>query len=310
MKILVTGATGILGGWLTKALVDRGDEVACLVRDEVPKANFYRLGLDKKVSVVRGALENYDDVLRALNEYEVEACYHLAAQPIVGVGNRQPLSTFEANIKGSWNVLEACRQHKPLKRLVFASSDKAYGDLETLPYTEDMPLKGLHPYDCSKSCADLLAQCYLKSYQLPVAVVRCGNLYGGGDLNWNRIIPGTIRSVLKGERPIIRSDGTPLRDYLYVQDAVSAYLALGASEETGAFNFGTETPTAVIDLVSLILKAMKSRLRPVLKNEASNEIAQQWLSSRKAREKLGWKPAYDLSRGIAETVAWYRKHLS
>ena len=149
MKVLVTGATGILGGWLTKALVDRGDEVACLVRDEVPKANFYRLGLEKKVSVVRGALENYDDVLRALNEYEVEACYHLAAQPIVGVGNRQPVSTFEANIKGSWNVLEACRQHKPLKRLVFASSDKAYGDLETLPYTEDMPLRGLHPYDCS-----------------------------------------------------------------------------------------------------------------------------------------------------------------
>jgi len=309
MNTLVTGATGIVGGWLVKALVDRGDRVACLIRDLVPDANFYALGLDRKVATVRGALENLDDVVRALNEYEVEVCYHLGAQAIVTTGNRNPLSTFESNIKGSWNVLEAARHHRLLKRLVFASSDKAYGDLETLPYTEEMPLRGSHPYDASKSCADLLAQCYLTTYKVPVAIVRCGNIYGGGDTNFNRIIPGTIKSALAGERPVIRSDGTPLRDYLYVQDAVSAYLALGASDATGAFNFGTETPTSVNDVVRLILTLLGSKLHPDVRNEASNEIAQQWLSSKKARERLGWKPQYDLKRGLAETVAWYRQNL-
>jgi CDP-glucose 4,6-dehydratase len=308
MNVLVTGATGILGGWLVQALVDRGHRVTALVRDGVPHANFYTLGLDRKVSVVRGCLESLDDCVRAVNEYEIEVVHHLAAQPIVTIGNRNPLSTFEANIKGSWNLLEACRHHKPLRRVVFATSDKAYGDLDTLPYTEDMPLRGSHPYDASKSCADLLAQCYLKTYKLPVAIVRCGNLYGGGDLNWNRIIPGTIRSVLRGERPVVRSDGSPLRDYLYVQDAVSAYLALGDSDQVGAFNFGTETPTSVIDLVRLVLRTMKSKLEPEVRNEASNEIAQQWLSSAKARKVLGWTAKYDLKRGLAETVAWYRKH--
>jgi CDP-glucose 4,6-dehydratase len=308
MKVLVSGATGILGSWLTKTLVEKGHSVTCLVRDEVPRSNFYDLGLEKKVSSVRGALENIDDIARALGEYEVEIFYHLAAQPIVRVANENPVSTFEANIKGSWNVLEACRRHKPLRRLVFASSDKAYGDLPTLPYTEDMPLRGSHPYDASKSCADLLAQCYLTTYRLPVAIVRCGNLYGGGDLNFNRIIPGTIQAVLAGEPPVIRSDGSPLRDYLYVQDAVSAYLALGDSDKVGAFNFGTETPTSVKDLVKTILAAMKSKLAPVVLNEASNEIAQQWLSCAKARKELGWSAKYDLKRGLTETIDWYRKH--
>lgn len=308
MKVLVTGATGILGSWLTHALVREGHQVACLVRDEVPGSNFHLLGLDKKVTTVRGALESMSDISRALGEYEVEICYHLAAQPIVRVANQNPVSTFEANIQGSWNILEACRRHKPLRRLVFASSDKAYGDLTTLPYTETMPLQGSHPYDVSKSCADLLAQSYLTTYQLPVAIVRCGNLYGGGDLNYNRIIPGTIQSVLDGERPVIRSDGSPLRDYLYVQDAVSAYLALGASDKVGAFNFGTETPTSVKDLVRAILAAMKSKLTPVIKNEASNEIAQQWLSCAKAKKELGWSAKYDLRRGLTETIAWYRKN--
>jgi CDP-glucose 4,6-dehydratase len=308
MKVLVTGATGILGGWLTRALVKRGDQVACLVRDEVPESNFVKLGLDRNVATVRGALESYPDVSRAVNEYEAEAVFHLGAQAIVTVGNRDPLSTFESNIKGSWNVLEACRRHKPLRRLIFASSDKAYGDLETLPYTEDMPLRGSHPYDVSKSCADLLAQSYLRTYQLPVAIVRCGNLYGGGDLNFTRIIPGTIDSVLRRTAPVIRSDGTPLRDYLYVDDAVSAYLALADSEEVGAFNFGTETPTSVIELVRLILTLMKSPLRPVVENKAPHEIAQQWLACQKARERLGWKPKFDLRRGLAATIGWYRKN--
>jgi len=309
MKVLVTGATGILGSWLTKALVDRGDEVACLVRDEVPGSNFHLLGLPRRVATIRGVLENYADVVRAFNEYEVEVCYHLGAQAIVGVGNRNPLSTFESNIRGSWNVLEAARHHRGLRRLVFASSDKAYGDLDTLPYTEDMPLRGSNPYDASKSCADLLAQCYLRTYRLPVAIVRCGNLYGGGDFNFTRIIPGTILSVLRGRRPVIRSDGTPLRDYLYVKDAVSAYLALGDSEETGPFNFGTETPTSVLEVVRKILRQMGSRLRPAILDEAPHEIARQWLSCARARERLGWRPRYDLDRGLAETIAWYRRHL-
>jgi len=192
---------------------------------------------------------------------------------------------------------------------VFASSDKAYGDLETLPYSEDMPLRGSHPYDASKSCADLLAQCYIATYKLPVAIVRCGNIYGGGDYNFNRIVPGTIKSVLEGKRPVIRSDGSLLRDYIFVQDAVSAYLALGRSEETGPFNFGTESPTSVKDVVNMILALMKSRLRPDVRNDAPNEIFQQWLSCKKARKLLGWKPKYDFKRGLSETIAWYRKHL-
>lgn len=308
-RVLVTGATGILGGWLTQALAEQGAEIAVLLRDEVPNANFYRLGLDRKVSIVRGALEDYASVERALNEYEIEICFHLGAQAIVTVGNRSPLSTFESNIKGSWIVLEACRNSKLVKKLVFASSDKAYGDHEKLPYTEDMPLQGLHPYDVSKSCADLLAQSYFHTYKLPVVVVRCGNLYGGGDLNWNRIIPGTIRSVLQGERPVIRSDGKPLRDYLFVQDAVKAYLAAAGGEPGEAFNFGTETPTSVLDVVRQILKILKSDLTPDVRNEASNEIPKQWLSSEKARKKLGWKPEYNLERGLKETVSWYREFL-
>jgi CDP-glucose 4,6-dehydratase len=309
MKVLVTGATGILGGWLTQALVRGGHQVACLVRDEVPDSNFHKLGLDRKVATVRGTLDRYEDIVRALNEYETEILYHLGAQAIVGTANRDPISTFETNIKGSWNILEAARRQKTLRRVVFASSDKAYGDLETLPYTEDMPLRGVHPYDASKSCADLLAQTYVATYKLPVAIVRCGNLYGGGDYNFNRIIPGTIQSVLKGAPPVIRSDGTPLRDYLYVDDAVSAYLALGESEEVGAFNFGTETPTSVLDVVRKILALMKSKLTPVVENKTTNEIAQQWLSCTKARERLKWKPRYDLERGLTSAIAWYRKYL-
>ena len=308
-RVLVTGATGILGGWLTKALVDRGHSVVCLVRDHVPEANFHLLGLDRKVKIVRGALENLRDLSRAFSEHGIETCHHLGAQPIVTVGNRHPISTFESNIRGTWNVLEVARRCRTLKRLVLASSDKAYGDLDTLPYTEDMPLRGAHPYDVSKSCGDLLSQSYLREYRMPIAIVRCGNLYGGGDLNFNRIIPGTIKSIVEGERPLIRSNGKPLRDYLYVTDAVSAYLALGDSDATGAFNFGTETPTPVIDVVKLTLKAMKSKLRPDVRNEASNELPAQWLSCDKAREVLGWRAKYDLKRGLRETVAWYKNHL-
>lgn len=308
MNILVTGATGIIGGWLTKALVEQGHKVVCLIRDETPVTVFRILGLDRKVAIVRGELENRDDVARAFNEYEVEVCYHLGAQALVTVANRNPISTFEANIKGSWNVLEAARHHK-LRRLVFASSDKAYGNHETLPYKEDAPLSGIHPYDVSKSCADLLAQSYIKTYGLSIGISRCGNLYGGGDFNFNRIVPGTIRSVLEGKSPLIRSDGTLIRDYLYVDDAVSAYLALGASDRVGGFNFGTETPTSVLEVVKQILDILKSPLQPTVLNEATHEIPRQWLACEKARTQLQWKHRFNLREGLTRAVAWYSTHL-
>ncbi len=313
-NVLVTGATGILGSWLVKRLADENANVTCLVRDHVPRSNYYNLGLDDRVSVVHGLLEDYPTVERAFNEYEIDSCFHLGAQAIVQTANRSPLSTFEANIKGSWNVFEAARNSRLLKRLVVASSDKAYGDQEKLPYTEKDPLQGSHPYDVSKSCVDLIARTYYVTYGVPLAVARCGNFYGGGDLNFNRIVPGTIKSLLLGEAPVVRSDGTPLRDYFYVLDAVSAYMTLcegvDRREIKGeAFNFGTGKPVTVIELVNRIIDAYgKKGARPVVKNEASNEIAAQYLSSEKAKKMLGWGPKYELDQGLKETIAWYRDH--
>jgi CDP-glucose 4,6-dehydratase len=203
-----------------------------------------------------------------------------------------------------------------VQQVVLASSDKAYGDQPKLPYTEDMPLQGLHPYDASKSCADLIAQTYAKVYGVPVAITRCGNFYGGGDLNWNRIVPGTIRSVLRGQRPVIRSDGKYIRDYIYAEDAVAAYLFL--AEELArspklkgeAFNFSNESQISVTDLVAKILAQMGSKLKPVVKNEASNEIRHQYLSAAKAKRVLGWKPRFNLDSGLKRTIAWYREALS
>jgi CDP-glucose 4,6-dehydratase len=262
-------------------------------------------------------LEDHALVLRALNEHEIECVFHLGAQTIVGTASRSPLSTFEANIRGTWVLLDACRQLPRLvKRVLVASSDKAYGSHEKLPYTEDAPLVGRFPYDVSKSCADLIAVSYFHTYRLPVAITRCGNLYGGGDLNWNRLIPGTIRSVLAGERPIVRSDGTFVRDYFFVRDAAQAYLALAERLHEPkfhgeAFNFGTEQPLSVLELVSMLLKSMqRTDLAPVILNEASHEIPRQFLDCAKAREWLNWKPKRSLEQGLAETIDWYRRHLA
>jgi len=304
MRALVTGATGMVGGWLAQALVLAGNEVVCLVRDHVPSSLLEREGLATRVAIVRGDLLDRGIVARALNEYEIDTVFHLGAQAIVTVANRDPISTFESNIQGSWNVLEACRRHALLRRLVFASSDKCYGEAP-LPYTEETPLRGSNPYDASKAAADLVAQSYLSTYRMPVAIARCGNIYGGGDQNWDRIVPGTIRSVMRGERPVLRSDGTMLRDYLYVEDAVSAYLALGRSEENGPFNFGTENPTSVLDVVGRILKIAGSPLEPLILGTARNEIKSQWLSSRRARELIGWAPAHSLDDGLLRTYQWY-----
>jgi len=313
-SVLVTGATGLLGSWLAEDLHRRGANVVTLMRDVVPHSNFFILGLDKKISVARGELESYHEIERALNEYEVEAVFHAGAQTIVGTANRSPLATFEANVRGTWNLLEACRHSKLVRRVVVASSDKAYGESKRLPYTEDMPLEGRHPYDVSKSCADLISTSYYRTYGMPVTITRCGNIYGGGDLNFNRLVPGTIKSALAGERPVIRSDGHYVRDYFHVLDAVAAYVALAEKMDDRtlwgeAFNFGTEEKFTVLEIVKKILALTKPVLKPQILNEASGEIREQYLSAKKAHKVLGWKAKYPLQKGLKETVAWYKNYL-
>lgn len=313
-NVFVTGCTGLLGSWLTKALVERGANVTGLIRDLVPKSNLNWSGFNDKINIVRGEIEDYFLLERTINEYEVDTVFHLAAQTIVTIANRNPLSTFESNIKGTWNILEACRRSSLVKRIVVASSDKAYGDQEKLPYDENTPLEGRHPYDVSKSCSDLLCRAYFETYKLPICVTRCGNFYGGGDLNFNRIVPGTIRSILNNERPIIRSDGTLIRDYFYIEDAVEAYLLLaGMMEELNiqgeAFNFSNEIQVTVLELVNKVIKLMESDLKPKTLNEVTNEIKHQYLSAKKAEEMLGWKPKYTLEEGLKRTIKWYEDFL-
>ena len=314
-RVFVTGCTGLVGGWTVRALLERGAHVVGLVRDGVPGSELARSGLLDRIDVVRGSVEDHGLLERALAEYEVQTVFHLAAQTIVGIANRSPLSTFETNIKGTWCLLEAARRCGTGPHVVVASSDKAYGDQPELPYTEDAPLRGRHPYDASKSCADILALTYHHTYKLPVCVTRCGNFYGGGDLNWNRIVPGTVRSVLRGRRPVIRSDGTFVRDYFYVKDGAAAYLHLAECmarrpDVPGhAFNFSTEIRVTALAMVQRILRLMGSALTPDVRGEATNEIKHQYLSAEKARRLLGWRPRYDLDEALAETVAWYRAYL-
>jgi CDP-glucose 4,6-dehydratase len=313
---LVTGGTGLLGGWLVKQLLSLGADVVCVIRDAVPQSELIRSGSIDRVKVVRGDVSDRVFLERVLGEYEIDTVMHLAAQTIVGIANRNPISTFETNIAGTWQMLEACRHSPTVKQIVMASSDKAYGDCDTLPYLETTPLQGLHPYDVSKSCADLISQAYGHTYKLPVAITRCGNFYGGGDLNWNRIIPGTIRSIMSDKSPIIRSDGSFIRDYIYCEDGAAAYILL-AEQLAGnpslcgqAFNFSNETQVTVVDLVEKIIELMGSDLSPIVQNQASNEIKHQFLDATKARELLGWTPEFTLDRGLEKTIAWYRNFLN
>jgi len=285
------------------------------VRDFVPHSLLMRSGALERITVVQGDVGRRELIERVLAEYEIETVFHLAAQAIVGVARRDPAGTFEANIRGTWSVLEAARRIGNGAQIVVASSDKAYGAHEKLPYTEEMPLRGRHPYDVSKACADLLAQSYAVTYGLPVAVTRCGNLYGGGDLNWNRLVPGTMRAVLENERPLIRSDGQFIRDYLYVEDGAGAYLALAqALAKTPAlagraFNFGNDQPVSVLELVRAILEVTaRTELEPVILNQAQDEIPAQYLDSTRARQELGWQPEYSLHDGLARTWQWYREY--
>jgi CDP-glucose 4,6-dehydratase len=313
--VFVTGGTGLLGGWLVRRLLAAGADVVCLVRDWMPQSELVRGGLLDNVKVVRGDVRDQATLERALGEYEIDTVLHLAAQTIVGIANRNPGSTFESNIGGTWSLLEACRRSPLVKQIVVASSDKAYGAHDQLPYNEDAPLIGRHPYDVSKSCADLIAQSYAATYDLSVAITRCGNLYGSGDLNWNRIVPGTIRSVLRNQRPVIRSDGKFVRDYFYAEDCAAANMMLAEKLATDptlkghAFNFSNETQVTVLELVERILKLMDSNLEPDVRNEAVNEIPHQYLSAAKAREVLGWRPLFSLDEGLQQTIAWYRDFL-
>ena len=314
-SVFVTGGTGLLGSWLVKRLIEDGANVVCLVRDWVPQSELLRTRRIDQVTTVRGDIVDRELVERTLGEYEVEVVFHLAAQTIVGIANRNPVSTFSTNIEGTWNVLEACRRSPKVSSIVVASSDKAYGDQEHLPYDETMPLQGRHPYDVSKSCADLIAQTYAARYNLPVAITRCGNFYGGGDLNWNRVVPGTIRSVIRGDRPVVRSDGTFVRDYFYIEDGAAAYmllaerLASNAALHGQAFNFSNESQVSVLELVDELLRKMKSSLRPEVLNQASNEIRHQFLSAERARTVLNWRPQFTLESGLDRTIAWYREFL-
>ena len=315
-RIFVTGATGIVGGWLVKDLLAAGAHVIALVRDADPQAEFYRSGDYRRTAIVNGRLEDFRTLERAINEHEIETVFHLAAQPIVGVAHRAPLQTFEANIRGTYNLLEACRQHASLvRRVVVASSDKAYGAQPALPYTEEMPLHGRHPYEVSKSCTDLIAQSYFATYDLPVAIARCGNVYGGGDLNWSRIVPETIRACLSGVRPVIRSDGTFVRDYIYVKDVSRAYQRIAEAMDDPnvrgeAFNFSPEQAVTVRDLVTRIQRLMDcEHLTPDVRNTAQGEIHSQFLDATKAKRVLGWKPRYTMDEALAETIAWYKEYV-
>lgn len=315
-NVFVTGATGLLGSWLVEELARLDANVICLIRDWVPQSRFVQMSLPDRTVLVRGELEDLDLLRRILNEHEVDSVFHLGAQTIVGTALRSALSTFESNVRGTWNLMEACRDCVDIvERVVVASSDKAYGPHSQLPYTEDAPLQGIYPYDVSKSCADLIALSYYHSYGSPVCVTRCGNLFGGGDLNFNRLVPGTIRSVLRGEPPVIRSDGAYVRDYFYVADAVAAYLHLAERMPDDAcigqaFNFGNEEPLSVIEIVDRILEySDRSDLRPVVLDEATSEIREQYLDCTKATSVLGWAPIYTLEDGLRRTIEWYARWL-
>ena len=312
-RVLVTGASGMVGSWLTRWLAESGAYTVAFIADIDPQSELLRSGTINRINVANGRLERYDDIERAINNHEIDSIFHLGAQPIVGAADRAPRHTFESNIQGTWNLLDACRVLNPLvKRIVVASSDKAYGTQPILPYTEDMSMNGDHPYEVSKSCTDLISTTYARTYGTPVTIARCGNIYGGGDLNWNRIVPGTFRSLLRNEQPILRSDGTFIRDYLHVDDIVSAYLLLGENTDKPeflgqGFNFSDESPLTVMQIYDAICEvAGKAGTKPHILNTASSEIKDQYLDSNKAHHVLGWRASVTLEEGLRKTFGWYR----
>lgn len=314
-RVLVTGATGIVGSWLCEALIDAGAYTVALVRDDDPQSRLFTGDLARKCSIVSGELESFSTCKRMINDHEIEVVFHLGAQTIVGSALRDPLSCFESNIRGTYNLLEAARQMGSLvKSIVVASSDKAYGDSPILPYTEDLPLRGTHPYDVSKSCTDLISHTYAHTYGMNITIARCGNIYGGGDLNWSRIVPGTIRSYLNGERPVLRSDGSMIRDYIYVKDVVDAYLCLAGSTDRPdirgeAFNFSPGSEYTVLGIVNTIAEIMGVQADPVIQDTAKMEIRRQTLDCSKASRILNWQASWTLEDGLRDTIEWYRNYI-
>lgn len=312
--VFVTGGTGLLGTWLVRRLLAEKADVICLIRDGIPQSQLFHPETFKKIKVVWGDVRNQQLLERTISEYEINSIMHLAAQTIVGIANRNPMSTFETNIQGTWNILEAARRNSTVEQIIVASSDKAYGSHDQLPYEETTPLQGRYPYDVSKSCADLLAQSYASTYSMKVGITRCGNFYGGGDLNWNRIVPGTIRSVVRGLNPVIRSDGKSIRDYFYAEDGAAAYMLLAEhlshrSDLAGeAFNFSNELQIPVLELVKKILALMNSDVNPIIRNEKLKEIPHQYLDASKARRLLNWSPLFTLDQGLIQTIAWYQDY--
>ncbi len=312
----VTGATGFVGAHIARMLVEQGARVVCLQRDAVRANSLDLFDLRRRATVINGSVEDFALMERVINEYEIEAVFHLAAQAIVGAANRSPLSTFEANIRGTYSLLEACRRVETIRRVVVASSDKAYGSHEDLPYSEDYPLLGLFPYDASKACTDIIARSYAHTYRTPVVVSRFANIYGPGDMNMSRVIPGTIVAALRDEAPIIRSDGTPIREFIYVDDVARGYLLLAEriDEVIGeAFNFGAGEAVQVLDLVNRIIRlaGKEGQVEPrvMLQRKIEREIDAQFLSAEKAEARLGWRAEIDLDEGLKRTIEWYRAHL-
>jgi CDP-glucose 4,6-dehydratase len=316
-SVLVTGATGLVGSWLVRDLLEKGAQVTALVLDNDPNSQLIRSGDYNRISVVNGDLRNYKDLSRAAFTNQCTDIFHLGAQTIVGTALHDPISTFESNIQGTWNVMEVARQSNgAVKSVVVASSDKAYGSSKQLPYLENFPLRGDGPYDVSKSCTDLIAQSYGTTYGVPVTIARCGNIYGGGDLNWSRIVPGTIRDLLNNKRPILRSDGTFVRDYVHVDDVVSAYLRLSEVSQSKnlngeAFNFSRDEPLSVLDLYKSVSIAVVGKLvDPEIQNTARSEIKDQHLDSSKAKSVLGWESKLTLEDGLKKTISWYKTYLA
>jgi CDP-glucose 4,6-dehydratase len=319
--VLVTGAQGFIGAWLAEGLLDEGARVVVPRRDIDPASRFRAEGIAERCELVQADVTDYDALVAVLDEYAVGAVFHLAGQAIVAVANRSSLSTFESNVRGTYTVLEACRARAaagdPLERIVVASSDHAYGGHDELPYREDFGFHAVYPYDVSKACTDMIARCYAATYDMPVAVTRLANVYGGGDPNWSRIVPDCTRALVEGTRPVIRSDGTPVRDYLYAEDAVEAYLAVGRSldapEHRGrAWNAGHGRPVSVLELVQRLIAVSGKELKPEIRGKGTpyGEIDRQYPDPTAIREELGWSPTWDLDKGLADTYAWYERHLT
>jgi CDP-glucose 4,6-dehydratase len=310
----VTGGYGVLGSWLVKALLDRGDRVTVLRRDRVPQSALILEGTEDRTTVVTGDLRDADLMDRTIGEHEIDTVFHLAAQTIVGTANTSPTSTFDTNIRGTWVLMEACRLHN-VDRVVVAASDKAYGPHDELPYKEDFALQAKFPYDVSKAATDMIARSYWHTFELPVAVTRFANLYGGGDLNRSRLIPEAVAAALSGRSPVIRSDGSPERDFLYVEDAVKAYFAIADALDSGeargeAFNAGGGRPHSVLEVVDLVCKVAGTDVEPDVRGKGTpaGEIDRQYVDPTKLRDMTGWTPEVDLEEGIRRTVEWYRAH--